>query len=163
MFFADKSTQSCCSSGNLIKLRLVPPATIPANAQPPVIQTTTREPSIVRNNNPISIDSAWSSKGYKIEIEAGRGYRFWSTCGLWPCPREKREVQSLMTERPRIVLSPWIKGEPLRYTCSLCGRTFIFPEDRSPKEGMAEVLTAFDEHVREAHPEGGGTATTQQS
>jgi hypothetical protein len=58
-----------------------------------------------------------------------------------------------MTERPRIVLSQWTKGDPINYKCSLCGRVFILPEDREPKEAMAEVLAAFNEHVYETHPE----------
>jgi hypothetical protein len=59
-----------------------------------------------------------------------------------------------MAEEPRIVLSPWIMGEPISYKCSLCGQGFILPEDRSLKEGMEEIWAAFTEHVREAHSEG---------
>jgi hypothetical protein len=59
-----------------------------------------------------------------------------------------------MTDRPRIVLSQWTKGETIHYKCSLCGQAFILPEDRDPKEAMAEVLRAFSEHVHETHPEG---------
>ena len=56
-----------------------------------------------------------------------------------------------MNEKPQMVLSPWIKGEPLNYKCSACSYMFIPPEDRSPKEGMAEVWAAFTEHVSEEH------------
>jgi hypothetical protein len=59
-----------------------------------------------------------------------------------------------MTDRPRIVLSPWTKDEPINYKCSLCGHIFILPEDREPKDAMAEVLAAFNKHVHETHPEG---------
>lgn len=56
-----------------------------------------------------------------------------------------------MTRRPELVLSPWVKGEPFVYRCSLCGRTFLPPEDRNPKEAMKELREAFEEHIREAH------------
>ena len=58
-----------------------------------------------------------------------------------------------MNQRPRIVLSPWVKGEPLSYKCSICAHRFILPEDRDPKAGMAEVWAAFNEHVHEEHSE----------
>ena len=56
-----------------------------------------------------------------------------------------------MAERPRIILTTWIKGEPFSYSCSLCGQPFILPEDRNPREGMEEVWAAFNEHVEEDH------------
>jgi hypothetical protein len=56
-----------------------------------------------------------------------------------------------MSERPKLVLSPWIKGEPLSYRCSICDHPFLLPEDRSPKEAMEELLAAFDEHIRDKH------------
>lgn len=56
-----------------------------------------------------------------------------------------------MNEIPRIVLSHWVKGEPINYICSVCGRVFLFPEDRNPKEGAAEVMAAFHEHVSAKH------------
>ena len=56
-----------------------------------------------------------------------------------------------MTEKPELVVSPWIKGQPMHYTCSFCRRAFLPPEDRSPKEAMEEVLVAFEEHIREEH------------
>lgn len=54
--------------------------------------------------------------------------------------------------KPRIILSMWLRGEPFCYTCSLCGRPFILPEDRSPKVAMEEVRAAFNEHIGEEHP-----------
>ena len=59
----------------------------------------------------------------------------------------------MMYDRPQLVLSPWIKGEPVHYKCSACNQMFILPEDRTPKEAMAEVWAAFHEHVRDVHPE----------
>jgi hypothetical protein len=59
-----------------------------------------------------------------------------------------------MTERPKLVLSPWIKGEPLSYRCSFCDQPFLLPEDRSPKEAMEEVWTAFEQHIRDEHSMG---------
>jgi hypothetical protein len=58
-----------------------------------------------------------------------------------------------MTERPRLVLSEWHKGELLNYECSLCGRKFLLPEDRNRKEAAAEIMAAFNDHLREEHPE----------
>lgn len=59
-----------------------------------------------------------------------------------------------MNEKPQLIMSRWVKGEPMTYECSLCGQTFLLPEDQPPKEGMAEVWAAFSEHVRKEHPEG---------
>jgi hypothetical protein len=56
-----------------------------------------------------------------------------------------------MAERPKLVCSPWIKGEPFSYGCSICGQPFPPPEDRSPKEAMQELLAAFNEHIRDEH------------
>ena len=56
-----------------------------------------------------------------------------------------------MTEEPKLVLSPWIKGEALGYMCSICGQVFLLPEDRTPKKAMEEVIDAFKEHIREGH------------
>ncbi len=58
-----------------------------------------------------------------------------------------------MTEKTQPVLTGWGEGEPMTYKCSLCGRPFLFPEDRSPKEGAAELWAAFQEHVQEEHSE----------
>jgi len=56
-----------------------------------------------------------------------------------------------MTPRPKLVMTQWVKGEPMSYACSLCGQKFLLPEDRNPKEGVAEVLAAFNDHVKERH------------
>ena len=56
-----------------------------------------------------------------------------------------------MFERPKLVPSPWIKGELYSYRCSICDHPFLPPEDRSPKEAMEELLAAFNEHVRDEH------------
>jgi hypothetical protein len=53
----------------------------------------------------------------------------------------------------QLVLTDWSKGKPLVYICSLCGHTFTLAEHRSPKEGMAELWAAFNDHVREEHTE----------
>ena len=58
-----------------------------------------------------------------------------------------------MSEKANLVMSAWIKGQPLVYKCSLCDQTFVFPEDRGYKEGAAEVWTAFLVHVKERHPQ----------
>lgn len=56
-----------------------------------------------------------------------------------------------MSETPRLVMTEWIKGTPIVYQCSLCGQGFVPPEDRTPKEAMAEVWAAFSDHVAEVH------------
>ena len=66
-------------------------------------------------------------------------------------PPERTQCNHPMMERPQLVIGPWIKGEPFTYKCSLCGQAFMPPEDGSPKEAMAELWTAFNEHVREVH------------
>lgn len=58
-----------------------------------------------------------------------------------------------MSEKPHLTMSPWIKGQPLLYRCSLCDQTFVFPEDRAYKEGAAELWAAFLDHVKERHPQ----------
>ena len=57
-----------------------------------------------------------------------------------------------MNPKPQLVITDWIRGEPIAYQCSLCGKKFLLPEDRSPKEGVAELFAAFNEHVTERHP-----------
>ena len=54
-------------------------------------------------------------------------------------------------ERPRLVMTVWVKGVPLAYKCSRCGQAFLLPEDRTPKEGASELCKAFKEHVHEEH------------
>jgi len=56
-----------------------------------------------------------------------------------------------MMEKPQLLIKPWKIGEQFVYRCSLCGQEFIAPEDRSAKEGMAELWAAFDEHIEEVH------------
>ena len=58
-----------------------------------------------------------------------------------------------MNEKPQLRMTRWVKGEPMAYECSLCGQTFLLPEDRPPKQGAAEVWAAFNDHVRREHPE----------
>jgi hypothetical protein len=58
----------------------------------------------------------------------------------------------MANEKPRLVMTG-AKGEPMAYECSLCGQLFLLPDDQSPKEAAAELMAAFQEHVREAHAE----------
>ena len=58
-----------------------------------------------------------------------------------------------MAEKPRLVLSEWVKSNPIRYCCSVCGQAIPFPDDRTPKEASALLMAAFVEHVREKHSE----------
>ena len=57
-------------------------------------------------------------------------------------------------EKPRLALTQWVKGEPFAYECSRCGQRFLLPEDRSPKDGVAELWAAFKEHVDKDHGAG---------
>jgi hypothetical protein len=61
-----------------------------------------------------------------------------------------------MDEKPKLRMSRWVKGEAMAYECSLCGQTFLLPEDQPPKEGVAEVWAAFNDHVRNEHPDWAG-------
>jgi hypothetical protein len=56
-----------------------------------------------------------------------------------------------MAEQPQLVVSTWVKGEPVTYRCSACGQTFLVPEDCSPREAMAELVAAFRDHVHQVH------------
>jgi hypothetical protein len=56
-------------------------------------------------------------------------------------------------EKPSLVATSWVKGEPMSYECSQCGQIFLLPEDRSTKDAAAELLAAFHEHVGEVHAE----------
>jgi hypothetical protein len=67
----------------------------------------------------------------------------------------------VMEERPRLVLPPLVRGEPFEYCCSRCGQAFLLPEDRTPKEGILELWTAFKQHVEEEHP--GGADRTERT
>jgi hypothetical protein len=58
-----------------------------------------------------------------------------------------------MNGKPHLTMKPWVEGQPLLYKCSLCEQAFVFPEDRSPKEGAAEVWAAFLDHVKKEHPQ----------
>ena len=58
-----------------------------------------------------------------------------------------------LNEKPHLVVTSWVKGEPISYGCSRCGQIFLVPEDRSPKDAAAELLAAFRDHVGEVHAE----------
>ena len=58
-----------------------------------------------------------------------------------------------MTQRPKLVPSRETRDHPFCYRCSICNQGFLPPEDRSPKEAMAEVWAAFTEHIQDEHME----------
>ncbi len=60
--------------------------------------------------------------------------------------------ETKMSERPHLVIEVRKKEEPFAYECSVCRQKFVLPEDRSPKEAVAELLDAFNEHVQKEHP-----------
>jgi len=57
-----------------------------------------------------------------------------------------------MEEKARLIISV-SADEPVAHRCSKCGKLFLFPEDRLPKQAAADLVAAFREHVRESHPE----------
>jgi len=59
-----------------------------------------------------------------------------------------------MNEKLKLITLRLVKDEPTARECSLCGQIFRLPADVPPKEGVAEVWAAFNEHVRKAHPDG---------
>ena len=65
--------------------------------------------------------------------------------------RERERSGSNAMERPRLVMSPWIKGRQMTYECSACGQVLVPPEDRAPMEAATELQAPFQEHVRERH------------
>ena len=58
-----------------------------------------------------------------------------------------------MKQRAQLIVNVPVSGEPMAYECSLCGRVFPLADDRAAKQAMAEVWTAFQNHIREIHPE----------
>jgi uncharacterized OB-fold protein len=58
-----------------------------------------------------------------------------------------------LNKKPHLVERRRVKDEPMSYECSRCGQVFLFPEDRCPKDGAAELLAAFHKHVGEVHAE----------
>jgi uncharacterized OB-fold protein len=58
-----------------------------------------------------------------------------------------------LNEKPKLIVTEWVKGEPMSYQCSKCGQIFLPPEDRDPKDAAEELLAAFHDHVGEEHAE----------
>ena len=58
-----------------------------------------------------------------------------------------------MNEKPQLVIKTQKAFEPIEYQCSLCDQRFILPEDRSPKEAVAEIWSAFKRHIQDEHAE----------
>jgi len=56
-----------------------------------------------------------------------------------------------MNEKPQLVISQ-NSSKQIAYCCSLCGRKFSLPEERNPKDAVAELLGEFKRHVQEDHP-----------
>ena len=56
-----------------------------------------------------------------------------------------------MNEKAHLVIKSQEGGEPIGYQCSLCDQMFILPEDRTPKEAVAELWDVFKKHVQEDH------------
>jgi len=55
------------------------------------------------------------------------------------------------SEKPRLVVTQWVKGQAITYQCSACGQIFILPDDRTSMEAAAELQAAFHEHIGEVH------------
>jgi hypothetical protein len=56
-------------------------------------------------------------------------------------------------EKPHLVVTIRVEGEPMSYGCSRCGQIFLLPEDRIPRDAAAELLAVFHDHVGEVHAE----------
>jgi hypothetical protein len=56
-----------------------------------------------------------------------------------------------MPDRTQLVLSLWMRGEPVYYRCSACDQIFIPPEDRTAKEAMIDLMAAFAQDVSDEH------------
>jgi hypothetical protein len=68
-------------------------------------------------------------------------------------PIDKESGHDAKAQEPRLILTSWVKGEDFAYECSRCSQLFLLPEDQTPKEGAAELLAAFREHVSAEHRE----------
>ncbi len=67
-------------------------------------------------------------------------------------------VRTVWTNKAHLmIVSPATSDGPFFYKCSLCEQQFLLPEDRTPKEAVAELWATFKEHVREEHPEDAGS------
>ena len=67
-------------------------------------------------------------------------------------PSEFLSVRN-MAKRPQLIVSQWVRGQPLGYECSLCARVFTLPEDLEPKESAARLIAEFLDHIEKMHPE----------
>ena len=71
------------------------------------------------------------------------------SCGF--APIAGTVLDPMNEAKATLIMSHYVKGEPISYVCSLCGKQFLLPEDRSPKEGATELLAAFSDHVKKRH------------
>ena len=60
-------------------------------------------------------------------------------------------TESSMDERPKLMISPWVSGEPLHYECSPCGHRFVLSDEGDPSVNAKDLWAAFTEHVRNQH------------
>jgi hypothetical protein len=56
-----------------------------------------------------------------------------------------------MPNKPKLMVSPWVKAEPLHYECSPCGHKFLLHE-ANPMDGAKALWAAFTDHVGNEHP-----------
>ena len=59
----------------------------------------------------------------------------------------------MQTEKKAYLMIMGSKKQPTSFRCSSCGQLFLLPDDRIPQEATIELMSAFQEHVVEEHPE----------
>jgi hypothetical protein len=47
------------------------------------------------------------------------------------------------SEKPRLAVTEWVKGQPITYQCSECGQIFILPDDRRPRKRRPSFKRPF--------------------
>jgi hypothetical protein len=62
-------------------------------------------------------------------------------------------IREKMDKKPQLIVSQWVRGQPLGYECSLCAQTFMLPEGLSPRESAARLIAEFQDHIKRIHPE----------
>jgi hypothetical protein len=56
-------------------------------------------------------------------------------------------------DKPQLIVSQWVRGQPLGYECSDCGHEFSLDENLDPTKAAARLIAAFRDHLVNVHPE----------
>jgi hypothetical protein len=68
-----------------------------------------------------------------------------------PVPQDGIESCFFMSKKAQLIVRVSVKGEPMVYECSLCDQVFPLFEHGTPRDAMAQVWTALEDHVRISH------------